>query len=770
VVAPAEVGRLMSRLVAVAVAVPFLPALTYSVPDNESVPPVGARVIVPLGQRLVTGCVVPLSSKEGDGENCVRDHVSSVTAPDRLREISKTLDTEAYLPTEVLDLALWVAEYYACGPGEAIATAMPPLAMSSRQTTGRTMFKSVRVARLTDAGRDSYIEPNPSGLGPRQRLALRRLGSAEGEVELTVLASEGVGADSVNRLERRGLVTIRSREIERDPFAKNGGLGSVQMAGASVRTLTAEQQIALGELKTLAAEEAFRVALLHGVTGSGKTEVYLRLAREVCGGGRSVLMLVPEIALTSAVTSIFRAAFGGRVAIQHSGLSDGQRHDQWHRIRRGEVDVVVGTRSGVFAPVADLGLVIVDEEHDGSYKQEENPRYHARSVATVRAQRAGALVVLGSATPSLESYYHVRRGRYRCVAMKKRVQERPLPEVDIVDMRAELAAEGPDVVLSRTLREGLCATVERGEQALILLNRRGYATGVLCRQCGLTLECPNCSVALTLHRSDGRAQCHYCNYSKARPSTCVNCAGPYLEAVGFGTERVEHEVSKLLPDAIVARFDRDVVRRRGVGLLLLSQFRKGEIHVLVGTQMIAKGHDFPKVTLVGVVSADMGLTAADFRAGERTFQLLTQVAGRAGRGERPGRAIIQSYYPEHYSIGYACQQDYEPFFDEELRFRSDLGYPPTLSIVNAVVRGRSYDSAMEDGHELARLLRSDAASFEVFGPAVAPLSKVRGQHRVQVFLKGLNRRAMREALKAALATRSTLRRKVAIDVDPVNMV
>lgn len=759
----------MSRRVAVAVAVPFLPALTYRVPDNEVVPPVGARVVVPLGQRLVTGCVVPFSGSDRDGECRSQGHVPSVTTPERLRELAETLDAEPYLPLEVLDLALWVAEYYACGPGEAIATAMPPLAMSVVQRGGRPMFKSVRVARLTDAGRDSYIGLSPSGLGPRQRLALRRLGDADDDVALPVLASEGIGADSVARLERRGLVTIGSRRIERDPFAKTGELGAVPTATASVRILTVEQQHALGELKALAAEEVFRVALLQGVTGSGKTEVYVRLALEVCASGRSVLMLVPEIALTPAVTASFQAAFGRRVAIQHSGLSDGQRHDQWHRIRRGEVDVVVGTRSGVFAPMVNLGLVIVDEEHDGAYKQEETPRYHARSVATVRAKRVGALVVLGSATPSVESYYHARRGRYRCVAMRERVQQRPLPEVEIVDMRAELAAEGPDVVLSRPLRVGLCATMERGEQALILLNRRGYATGVLCRQCGRTLECPNCSVALTLHRAGGRVRCHYCNYSKARPSTCVHCAGPYLEAVGFGTERVEHEIAELLPAATIARLDRDVARRRGAAVSLLARFRRGEIHVLVGTQMIAKGHDFPKVTLVGVVSADMGLMAADFRAGERTFQLLTQVAGRAGRGEQPGRAIIQSYYPEHYSIGYACQQAYEPFFDEELQFRTDLRYPPTLSIVNAVVRGRSYAGAMEDGQDLARLLRSGDTSFEVLGPAVAPLSKVRGQHRVQVFLKGINRRAMREALRAALEARPALRRKLTIDVDPVNM-
>ena len=747
-----------------AVAVPFLPALTYRVPDNEAVPPVGARVVVPLGRRVVTGCVVSTDEVSADRAGDVP------AAPEKLRELVETLDPEPYLPADVLDLALWVADYYACGPGEAIATAMPPLAMSASRRRGGSAFKTVRVAQLTDAGRDACVGATPQGLGPRQRAALGRLLGAAAGVALPALAAEGIGADTVARLAVRGLVSIRSRDVERDPFAHDAAARRVLADTAPGRQPTAEQRHALGQLTALAAEGVFHVALLHGVTGSGKTEVYVRLAREVCAGGRRVLMLVPEIALTLAVAAAFHATFGRRVAIQHSGLSDGERHDQWHRIRRGEIDVVVGTRSAVFAPVADLGLIIVDEEHDGSYKQEETPRYHARSVATIRAQRAGALVVLGSATPSLESYHHARAGRYRCVVMAERVHQRPLPDVKIVDMRAELAAEGPDVVLSRLLRTALGSTLERGEQALILLNRRGYATAMLCRQCGRTLECPNCSVALTLHRTADRARCHYCNYSAARPRTCAHCAGPYLETVGFGTERVECEIAELLPTATIARLDRDTARRRGAGASLLARFRAGEIDVLVGTQMIAKGHDFPKVTLVGVVSADMGLTVADFRAGERTFQLLTQVAGRAGRGERPGQAIIQSYYPEHYSIGYACQQAYEPFFEEELRFRTDLRYPPTLSMVNAVVRGRSYDAAMGDARDLARLLQSGATPCQVLGPAVAPISKIRGQHRAQILLKGANRRAMREALKAALDARPPLRRKVTIDVDPMNMM
>ena len=795
----------MARLVSVAVPVPFLPPLTYRVPDGVADPPVGGRVRVPIGRRVVTGCVVPPAAAAGGDRSGPAPPAASPAAgaprlaapptpasapsrvgpappagapplaPGQLRDLIESLDHEAYLPADVLDLALWVADYYVCGAGEALAAAMPPLAFPGRGA-GRAAagFKTVRVVRLTPAGAAATASAAPPAarLGPRQRAVLRRLGETPLGLESAQLAREGLGASSVAGLRRRGLVRVESRRVERDPFASGSGgvTGRVAGEGDPGRTLTAEQRAALDELAALAALRAFRVALLHGVTGSGKTEVYLRLARDAVSAGRRALVLVPEIALTPAVASTFRAAFGDRVAIQHSGLSPGERHDQWHRIRRAEVDVVVGTRSAVFAPLADLGLVVVDEEHDASYKQDENPRYHARSVAIVRARGAGALVVLGSATPSLETCHHARRGRYRRVVMTGRIHRRPLPAVRIVDMRAEAAAEGADVVLSRSLAEALEVTLGRGEQALVLLNRRGFATAILCRQCGRTFECPNCSVSLTLHRGAGRARCHYCNYSVARPSTCAHCAGPYLDSVGFGTERIEAEIATRFPEAAVARLDRDAVRRRGAGPALLARFREGGVQVLVGTQMIAKGHDFPNVTLVGVISADVGLGLADFRAAERTFQLLTQVAGRAGRGERPGQAIIQSFHPEHYSITYACRQAYEPFFEEELRYRVGLRYPPVVSMVNAVVQGRSIAAAMRDAADLAALIRADASGFTVLGPAVAPLSRLRGRHRAQFFLKGVRRAAMRRAVRTALEARPSLRRRVTIDVDPLNLL
>jgi primosomal protein N' (replication factor Y) len=534
--------------------------------------------------------------------------------------------------------------------------------------------------------------------------------------------------------------------------------------------LTREQHDALDRLQAWSQSRAYHCALLHGVTGSGKTELYLRLAESVRRSGRGALLLVPEIALTPAVAALFRAAFGERVAIQHSGLSDGERHDQWQRIRRGEVDVVVGTRSAVFAPLREVGLVIVDEEHDGSYKQEEAPRYHGRDVAIVRARQAGALAVLGSATPSMESFHNATSGRYQLVSLQRRVLDRPMADVRIVDMRAEYAANGPDVILSAALADALRERLERQEQAIVLLNRRGYATVVFCRQCAHTLECPNCSVSLTVHKAIQRARCHYCNYSTRIPATCVKCGGEFLEQLGFGTERVEGEIATLLPEARVARVDRDTIRRRGAVTRLLSRFAAGELDVLVGTQMIAKGHDFPRVTLVGVISADVGLGMADFRAGERTFQLLTQVAGRAGRGELRGEAVVQTLYPGHYSIRHACSQNYTAFFEEEIEFRRRMQYPPVVALINVIVKGRTREGAMSDAAELVRGMRWGGEPYRVLGPAPAPLSRLKGEHRAQFFIKGTHRPAMRKALLTVLEKRPEIRRRTIVDVDPASVL
>jgi primosomal protein N' (replication factor Y) len=779
--------------VAVAVPVPNLDLLTYAVADGMDRPAIGARVLVPLGTRVVTGIVI--------------DHVADPAAARDLKAVQKVLDADAFVPTEVVGLARWTAEYYAAGVGDTIPALLPPMARGARVDAHKTQ----RIASITPAGlealhahastgsarAESSARPEPVALSAvasataegqavtkKQLEILELIAAAPDGIPTAALGTRGIAGSAISRLVRHGYLSVRTERLARDPFAipSRSDPDQVSIRSGSdrdriavvPRRLTGEQQAAFGRLRAFADSRAFHVALLHGVTGSGKTEIYLRLAATTRDAGRRVLMLVPEIALTPAIAALFRDAFGDRVAIQHSGLSDGERHDQWHRIRGGDVDVVVGTRSAVFTPLEKIGLIVVDEEHDGSYKQEEIPRYNARDVAIVRAQRAQALIVLGSATPSIETYHHAMTGKYQRVVLERRVLDRPLADVKIVDMREEYAAEGPDVILSRPLRDALQARHERREQSLVLLNRRGFATAVFCRQCAGTVDCPNCSVSLVVHGEGNarRARCHYCNYTARVPKVCPLCAGPYLDQQGIGTERVEAEVKALVPSARVARLDRDAIRRRGALASLLARFRAGEIDVLVGTQMIAKGHDFPQVTLVGVVSADVGLGLADFRASERTFQLLTQVAGRAGRGDKPGEAIIQTLYPRHYSIQLACTQDYPTFYERELQFRRAMRYPPFVSLVNTVVRARAFSQAMDDAADLVQRVRDADArgDFRVLGPAPPPLGKLRGEYRAQVLVKGTNRKGIRLALQAALAGRPDLQRRAVVDIDPLSVL
>jgi primosomal protein N' (replication factor Y) len=753
-------------LISVAVPVPQLDLLTYRIPAEAPLPQIGARVVVPLGSRAVTGIVVAVDVQAiGIDES-------------EIKPIRQLLDPGSFIPPLVVELARWTAEYYAAGAGETITAILPPKTRGDRVSGHKTL----RVASITAAGIEALAaiarslpdEPDAERsvprLTPKQRRALEVLAGVPLGIPTPQLSADGMTSDAIARLAFLGLVSLRRDRVDRDPF----GAGSLEALPIDPdRRLTLEQAGALDRLRRLAGDGLFRVTLLHGVTGSGKTEIFLRLSAAVRESGRSVLMLVPEIALTPVIAALFRQTFTDRVAILHSGLSDGERHDEWQRIRRGDVDVVVGTRSAVFAPLERVGLIVVDEEHDGSYKQEESPRYHGRDVAIVRGQREQALVVLASATPSMESYHNAMNGRYERVVLERRVRDRPLPAVTVVDMREEYARAGPDVVLSGALTEAIGTRLARQEQALVLLNRRGFATSVFCRQCAGTLDCPNCSVSLVVHGEGTvrRARCHYCNYSARVPTACPLCAGPYLEHAGFGTERVEAEVARAWPGARVSRLDRDSVRRKGALSDLLSRFRDGEVDVLVGTQMIAKGHDFPRVTLVGVVSADVGLGMADFRASERTFQLLTQVAGRAGRGEQPGEAIIQTLYPAHYSIQLACRQDYVAFYERELRFRQAMRYPPVVSIINTVVRARTFAGAMDDAADVAeRLRRMDDGGLRVLGPAPAPLGKLRGEYRAQLLIKGTNRKRMREAVQAAIDARSDLQRRVVVDVDPISVL
>jgi len=760
--------------VSVAVPVPQLDLLTYAVPEGVRPPAIGARVVVPLGTRAVTGIVV--DSRETAGPD---------VSPDLIKPLKQILDDRPFVPSDVVELAQWTAEYYGAGAGATIVAVLPPKTRGNRADA----HKTERVVTATPAGLASLASAAAPGAerkrGSTANVALQLLSRAPDGLRAADLKSHGVSAGVVARLSKLGYVSIARARVERDPFA--GSAATLRTspdlkAGPTYREvvgrrLTEEQTCALSRLRELARSGRFHVAVLHGVTGSGKTEVYVRLAADVRQSGRQVLMLVPEIALTPAVATIFREAFGDRVAIQHSGLSDGERHDQWQRIRNGDVDLVIGTRSAVFAPCERVGLIVVDEEHDASYKQEETPRYHARDVAIVRGQKAGALVVLGSATPALESYANALSGKYDRVTMMRRILDRPLPAVTVVDMRGEFAAEGPDVILSRRLREALELRIERREQAIVLLNRRGFATAVFCRQCAGTLDCPNCSVSLVVHGQEAsrRARCHYCNFSMRIPAACPTCAGPYLEQTGYGTQRVEDEVRRLLPAARVARLDRDAVRRKGSLSSLLTRFRDGEIDVLVGTQMMAKGHDFPRVTLVGVISADVGLGMADFRASERTFQLLTQVAGRAGRGDEPGEAVIQTLYPEHYSIQLACRQDYPAFYHRELTFRRAMRYPPFVSLVNITVRAKTMSAALRDAEAIADRLRAadeSQDSYRVLGPAPAALARLRGEYRSQILVKA-TKSARRMACAQVVETVSALpgvARRTTVDVDPLSVL
>ncbi|HWD98260.1 MAG TPA: primosomal protein N', partial [Bryobacteraceae bacterium] len=517
----------------------------------------------------------------------------------------------------------------------------------------------------------------------------------------------------------------------------------------------------------------FCTFLLHGVTGSGKTEVYLNAIEASLGIGRGALLLVPEIALTPAMAGQFYARFGDRVAILHSAFSDSERADQWRRIRAGGASVVVATRSGVFAPVRDTGLIIIDEEHDGSYKQEENPRYHGRDVAIVRAQALNACVVLGSATPSLESRFNAGSGKYTLLELPDRIAGRPMPEVRIIDMRQEFLETRRQATFSRALLDGLGERLANKEQAMVLLNRRGFSSFVACRACGERIQCANCAVTLTFHKRDRRLLCHYCGYAEKIPSTCPKCSSEHVQFLGMGSERVEDELHGHFPEARIARLDRDTVTGKRQFEDILHNFREGNFDILVGTQMIAKGHDIPNVTLVGVVSADVGLGMPDFRAAERTFQLLTQVAGRAGRGDLPGVVYMQTINPDHYAIRLAAEQNYGAFYEKELQFRRFMKYPPFSAMANVLVRAAHQEQALRMSVELGRRLTPAPENMKIMGPAEAPVPRLKAEFRYQLLIKSGSRKALNALLRQAQEFAREQKwgaTALVIDVDPLTLL
>jgi primosomal protein N' (replication factor Y) len=562
-------------------------------------------------------------------------------------------------------------------------------------------------------------------------------------------------------LARKGIVSLKPETV------------AIKAAIRARHELNPAQQAAFQQIHETIQAGRFQTFLLHGVTGSGKTEVYLTAIETALAEGRSALLMVPEIALTPQMAGQFFSRFGDRVAILHSAFTDVERSEQWRRIRSGVASVVVGTRSGVFAPVQNLGLIVVDEEHDGSYKQEENPRYNGRDVAIVRAQGAGACVVLGSATPSLESRYNAEKGKYTLLELPGRIEARPMPHVELIDMRQEFLETRKQETFSRRLIEALGQRVESGEQTIVLLNRRGFSSFVACRACGERVECINCSLTLTYHKRDRRLLCHYCGYAEKVPSQCPKCSSEHIYFLGIGSERVEEELHRAFPAARIARLDRDTVTGKRQYETILQDFREGNYDMLVGTQMIAKGHDIPNVTLVGVVAADMGLGMPDFRAAERTFQLLTQVAGRAGRGSLPGIVLVQTINPDHYAVRLAAAQDYQGFYEKELNFRRMMHYPPFSAMANVLVRSEKKEMAMRMSTELGYLLNPPPEKLRVMGPAEAPVPRLKNEYRYQFLIKAASRKALNELLQKI--RNFALEHKwgataLVIDVDPLTLM
>ncbi len=602
-------------------------------------------------------------------------------------------------------------------------------------------------------------------LNENQRTLIETLAASGGRLPVEVLRGVDVPRTTLGTLVRRGLIELvdEAQDFTASKLKPRQSPFEFEFSAA--------QKEALAKIGAAVDSRKFGGLLLHGITGSGKTAVYLACMRQVLDAGRSSILLVPEIGLTPAVAADLHQVFGDEVAILHSGLSDAERAEQWHRIRRGEARVVAGTRSAVFAPVSDLALIIVDEEQDSSYKQEETPRYHARDVAVMRAKMAGAVVVLGSATPSLESYYNAKKNKYALVELPDRVEMRPLPEVEIVDMRQEFQETGQEQVISRKLGEEIRERLEKKEQVMVLLNRRGYSPVVLCRACGKTLQCKNCAVSMTHHKRERKMECHYCGHVERIPDKCVHCGSEYVYFVGTGSEKLEELLHGMFPQARIGRLDRDTVRGREDFEHALNALNEGALDMLVGTQMIAKGHDIHGVTLVGVVGADMALGLPDFRAAERTFQLLTQVAGRAGRGQFPGKVVLQTYFQDHYAVQFAARHDFAGFYEKELQFRAWMHYPPYSAIANVLIRSEKLDDALRWSGELGRWFeKTRHEGIRVLGPAAAPITRLKRDYRYHFILKSPSREKMNALLRAMLAeaaARKIPRTQVIVDVDAV---
>jgi primosomal protein N' (replication factor Y) len=798
----------------VSLPVPLDQTFTYLLPETlRHRVRIGCRVLVPFGARKLAGVVL-------------RTHDEPPASG--AREALRLLDEEPALNDELLKLGRWIAAYYCAPLGETLR-AMTPLAGDIRRGKIYSLTKSGReAARQLHLGANDADDPAVA--------VLRLLDSRPLSASYLAQKFEKAAA-LLRSLEKKGFVEAEDVAAERDPLRASAERLRVEFLGnrGDLKLPKSERELIsylelhpgshnLAELETVVAKAStaaralarrdlvrltleavgatatpfraphllnlhqkeafdkiraaldanqFQAFLLQGVTGSGKTEVYLSAIEAALAQGRGALMLVPEIGLTPAMAGQFHHRFGERVAILHSAFHDSERAQEWRRIRAGDAGVVVATRSGVFAPVRNLGLIIVDEEHDQSYKQQETPRYHGRDVAIVRARDSGAVAVLGSATPSLESRYNAERGKYTYLELPERIERRPMPRVELIDMRQEFLETRKHATFSRGLVDAVTERLDNGEQTMLLLNRRGFSSFVACRACGERMECTNCSVTLTFHRRDRRMLCHYCNYAARVPDRCPKCDSEHIHFIGLGSERVEDELHGAFPRARIARLDRDTVGGKRDYETILAGFRDGAFDILVGTQMIAKGHDIPNVTLVGIVSADIGLGLPDFRAAERTFQLLTQASGRAGRGGTPGIVLIQTINPDHYAVRYAAGQDYGAFYAKEIEFRRLMYYPPFGALANVLVRSAREEEALQRSAALGRLLQPAPEGVKVLGPAAAAMARLKNEYRYQMLLKAASRKRLNEVL-CELRRFATAEKwnptTLVIDVDPVTLL
>ncbi len=796
-------------LIETAVALPVFGTYTYSVPEGlkYSVSP-GKRLLVPFGNRKITAYAIGVATKPEDAK--------------KIKSIIEVLDEEPLFPTSMIPFFQWVADYYIHPLGEVLRTALPE---------GVNLFDYTFLT-LTDKGNNSLddvpelLKKGPVKLQnalkkiPRSKISvLEKKGlvkiekilsqasakpktamfataqkghthsvqklSKKGTLILETLLDKGeIETADLNRivknssgplktLVKKGLVKIFEKEVYRDPFGEGIEMDTVPV-------LSDEQNNAVVRVIERM-DKGYSPFLLHGVTGSGKTEVYKRLVQNALDAGRTALVLVPEIALISEIGRLFRSRFGEKVALLHSGLSRGERFDQWMRIVKGEAPLVIGARSAVFAPLRNIGIIIVDEEHDSSYKQEGGLHYNARDLAAVRASFEKCPVVFGSATPSTQSYHNVKTGKYSVSNLRKRVAARSLPDVIVVDLKKYKDRKGIKRFFTPELIRALEKALANKEQILLFLNRRGFANTPVCAVCGASLKCKNCEVPLTLHKSSNAYMCHYCGFTAPPTATCQTCGSSSLMLLGAGTEKIEEAAAKFFPEARIARMDRDTTTKKGSIIKMLKDLKDRKIDILVGTQMITKGLDFPNITIVGIICADLSLSFPDFRAGERTFQLLSQVAGRAGRGDIPGTVFLQTYNPEHYSIKTARDQDFYAFYKEESVFRRALDYPPYSKMVLIKISGKDKDITKARGemlfeaiHELQQNSPESYANIMVMGPIEAPIARIAGKYRMQIVLKGHRINRMRELyIELMNSNKKIFARndvKIIIDIDPYMMM